>query len=63
MVFTDIKNFTLRAHCVHGILLEGGEVSPPPAMGIRCVCTTGAVQNKARVQSKRRRKKLFIDMS
>ena len=34
-----------------------------PAMGNRCVCTTGTVQNKAGVQSKRRRKKLFSDMS
>ena len=34
-----------------------------PAMGYRCVCTTGAVQNKAGVQTKSRRKKLFSDMS
>ena len=42
---------------------------PPPstlpnaAMAYRCVCTTGTVQNKAEVQSKSRRKKLFSDMS
>ena len=42
------------------------QLSPPaapPAMGYRCVCTTGTVQNKAGVQSKSRRKKLFSDMS
>ena len=36
---------------------------PPPAMGYRCVCTTGTAQHKAEVQSKSRRKKLFSDMS
>ena len=35
----------------------------PPAMGYKCVCMTGTVQNKAGVQSKSRRKKLFTDMS
>ena len=35
----------------------------PPAMGYRCVCTTGAVQHKAEVQSKSQRGKLFSDMS
>ena len=34
-----------------------------PAMGYRCVCTTGAVQHKAEVQSKMQREKLFSDMS
>ena len=34
-----------------------------PAMGYRCVCTTGAVQHKAEVQSKSQRGKLFSDMS
>ena len=37
--------------------------APPPAMGYRCVCTTGAVQHKAEVQSKSQRGKLFSDMS
>ena len=49
-------------------LVEGGEggrgVWPDlPAMGYRCVCTTGAVQHKAEVQSKSQRGKLFSDMS
>ena len=32
-----------------------------PAMGYRCVSTTGAVQHKAEVQSKMQREKLFSD--
>ena len=36
---------------------------PPPAMGYRCVCTTGTVRHKAEVQSKSQRGKLFSDMS
>ena len=34
-----------------------------PAMGYRCVCTTGTIQHKAEVRSKRQREKLFSDMS
>ena len=35
-------------------------MSIPPAMGYRCVCTTGAVQHKAEVQSKSQRGKVSV---
>ena len=39
------------------------EPPPPPAMGHRCVCMTGAVRHKGEVQSKSHRGQPFSDMA
>ena len=49
--------------CICGRGAWGGEMEGGPCPPNRCVCTTGTVQNKAEVQSKSRRKKLFSDVS
>ena len=54
----DIIVCTVRPPC-QGWIQWGGW---SPAMGYRCVCTTGTVRHKAEVQSKSQREKLFGDM-